>query len=107
AVASGEQHPLRGTTQHLVLRWTGQIRCGSWGRLRATRSLLLRRRSSPNVRWHPSGLENPSDTPLRGCRTITFTITNISATCREAAVNSSILDFDGVAEGSVASSARQ
>ena len=44
---------------------------------------------------------------LRACRTITFTIRNVLATSREAAVNNSILDFAGVAEGSVASSARQ
>ena len=44
---------------------------------------------------------------LRASRTITFTIRNVLATSREAAVNNSILDFAGVAEGSVASSARQ
>src|SRR5216684_827408 len=46
-------------------------------------------------------------TILRACRKITFTMENILEALREAAVSSSIPDFDGAAGGSVASSARR
>src|SRR4029450_1309639 len=44
---------------------------------------------------------------LRDCRTITFTIRNVSAIPCEGGASSSIRDSDDVAEGSIASSARR
>src|SRR5437016_1460849 len=89
--------------------WTSSIR--------AVAAIAAIRQQRPDVLFEKRVPSGPGVCPnkdnaagnitLRACRKITFTIRNVWMALSEAVANSSILDFDGVAEGSVVSSARQ